>query len=81
LQTALFAEPFGRVGDANSVRAVFMDDGDLDVVWIGAKLSLGIVGDECDESFAVLVGMNLPAENVLQIFVLEDCSCDRGRDP
>jgi len=54
---------------------------DLDVLRVGAELGLSVIGDEGDERFAVLVGMNLPAENVLQVFVLEDRSCDRGCDP
>jgi hypothetical protein len=51
------------------------------VLPIAKEKCLGIIGDEGDESLAVLVGVNLAAENVLQIFVLEDRGCDRGRDP
>src|SRR4029077_5453162 len=46
-----------------------------------AELFLGVLADEAGKGLAVLIGMNLRAEDVLQILVLEHGSRNRGRDP
>ena len=68
-------------GDADAVGAVFVDERDLDVLGLHAELGLGILGDEAREGLAVLVGMDLRAEDVFQVLVLEHGGRDRGRDP
>jgi hypothetical protein len=58
-----------------------VDDCDLDAARLGAELRLGILGDEGGKRLAVLVGMDLGAEDVLQVLVLEHGGRDCGRDP
>ena len=53
----------------------------LTFLGLGAELGLGVVGDEGRKGLAVLVGMDLPAEDVLQVLVLEHRGRDRRRDP
>ena len=81
LQAALFGEPLAGVGDADAIGAILVDDRDLDGAWLGAELRLGVVGDKGRERLAVLVGINLGAEDVLQVLVLEHGRRDRRRDP
>jgi hypothetical protein len=58
-----------------------VEDRHFDILRIGSELRLGVVGDEGHKGLAVLVGMNLAAEDILQVFVFEDRGCDRCRDP
>ncbi len=50
--------------DADAVGAVLVDDGDLDVLRLLAELRLGVFGKEAGEGLAVLVGVDLRAEDV-----------------
>lgn len=58
-----------------------MNQRDLDVLRIHAELGFRMLGEEAREGLAVLVGVDLRAENVLQVLVLEYGGRDRGRDP
>jgi len=40
-----------------------------------------VLGEEARKGLAILVGMNLRAEDVLQVLVLEHGGRNRGRDP
>ena len=68
-------------GNADPVGAVFVNQRDLDILGLDAELGLGVFADEACKGLAVLIGMNLRAENVLQVFVLEHGGRNRGRDP
>ena len=46
-----------------------------------AELRLGILGEEFGEGLAILIGMNLRAEDVMQVLVLEHRRRHRRRDP
>jgi hypothetical protein len=81
LQAFLLAEPLAGLGHADAIGPVLVDDRDLDVLRLLAKLRLGVLGEERRERLAVLVGMDLRAEHVLQVLVLEHRRRDRGRDP
>src|SRR5262249_25543745 len=70
-----------RLGHADAIGPVLVDDGVLDVLRLLAELSFGVLGEERGERLAILVGMNLPAEHVLQVLVLEYRGRDRGGDP
>ncbi len=73
----------GLVGrrDADAIRAVLVDQRDLDVLRIHTELALRMLGEEAREGLAILVGMDLRAKHVLQVLVLEHGGRDRGRDP
>ena len=58
-----------------------MDQRDLDVLGLHAELGLGVLADEARKGLAILVGINLRAEDVLQVLVLEHGGRNRGRDP
>src|SRR5262249_36930197 len=45
------------------------------------ELGLGVLDDEAGEGLAILIGVDLPAEHVSQVLVLEDGGGDRGGDP
>ena len=68
-------------GNADAVGAVLVDQRDLDVLGLHAELGLGVLGEEARKGLAVLIGMNLRAEDVLQVLVLEHGGRNRGRDP
>src|SRR5256885_1747277 len=72
MEALVLAEAFARFGNADAIRPVLVDDRDLDVLRLHAEPRLGVLGDERGERLAVLVGMDLPAEDVLQVLVLED---------
>jgi hypothetical protein len=44
-----------------------MDDGDLERTWLDTQLRLGIVGEKAGCGLAVLVGVDLPPEDVGQL--------------
>ena len=67
--------------DADTVGTVLVDERDLDVLWLDAELGLGVFGDETSKGLAILIGVNLRAEHVFQVLVLEHGGRDRGRDP
>ena len=69
------------LADADAIGAVFVDDGNLDVLGLGAELGFGVVGEEIGCRIAVLVGMDLSAEGVGQIAALHDGCRHRRRDP
>ncbi len=81
LQPELLGEPLAGLGDADAIGTVLVDDRDLDVLRLHAELRLGVFGEEGGERLAVLIGMNLGAEDVLQVLVLEHRRRDRRRDP
>ena len=58
-----------------------MDQRHLDVLGLHAELGVGVLADEAGKGLTVLIGMNLRAEDVLQVLVLEHGGRDRGRDP
>ncbi len=68
-------------GNADAVGTVFVNQRDLDLLGLDAELGLGMLVDEARKGLAVLIGMNLRAEHVLQILVLEHGGRNRGRDP
>ena len=68
-------------GNADAVGTVFVNQRDLDVLGLDAELGFGVFADEVRKGLAVLIGMNLRPENVLQVFVLEHGGRNRGRDP
>jgi len=67
--------------DAHAVGPVFVDERDLHRLGLDAEPGLGVLRQEAGEGLAVLVGMDLPAEHVFQVLVLEDGGGDRGGDP
>ena len=69
------------LGDTDAVRAVLMDKGDLHLLRIHAELRLGVLGNERCEGLAVLIGVNLAAEYVMQVLTLENGGRDSGSDP
>ena len=68
-------------GDADAVGTVLVNQRDLDVLGLHAEFRLGMFGKEAREGLAVLVGVNLRAEHVLQVLVLEHGGRNRGGDP
>ena len=58
-----------------------MNERNLYGSWFDAKLGLCILGDETSKRLTILIGMNLRAENIFQVLVLEYGCRDRSRDP
>ncbi len=73
----------GLVGgrNADAVGAVFVNQRDLDVLGLDPELGLGVFGEEAGKGLAVLIGVNLRTEHVLQVLVLEHGGRNRCRDP
>src|SRR5262245_19904063 len=68
-------------GDADTIGPVFVDQRDLPRLGIHTELGLGVLDDEAGEGLAILIGVDLPAEHVSQVLVLEDGGGYRGGDP
>jgi hypothetical protein len=68
-------------GDADAIGTVLVDERDLHVLGLDTELGLGILGEEAGKGLAILVGVDLRAEHVLQALVLEHGGGDRGGDP
>ena len=58
-------------GDADAIGAILVDQRDLDVLGLHPEFRLGVLGDEAGEGLAVLIGINLGAEDVFQVLVRE----------
>ena len=58
-----------------------MDKRNLDVLGLDAELGLGMFGQEARKGLAILIGVDLRAEDVLQVLVLEHGGRNRGGDP
>ena len=58
-----------------------MDQRDLDVLGLHAELGLGMLGEEAAKGLAVLIGVDLRAEDVVQVLVLEHRGRNRRGDP
>ena len=70
-----------RLGDAGAVRSVLVDHRDLEVLGIDAELGLGMLREERRTGFAVLIGMNLCPEHVVEVLALEHRGGDGGGNP
>ena len=81
LEAGLLGVCFVGGGDTDSIRTILVNQRDLDVFGLHAELGFGVLVDEARKGLAVLVGMNLRAEDVLQVLVLEHGGRNRGRDP
>ena len=81
LQAGLLGVVLVGGGDADAIGAVFVDERDLHVLGIHAELCLGVLSEETRESLAILVGVDLRAEHVFQVLVLEHGGRDRGGNP
>ena len=57
--------------DAGAVGTVFVDDRYLEILRILAELGLGVLVQEGAGGGAVLIGVNLRAEHVVQVLALE----------
>jgi hypothetical protein len=71
LQALVLGEPLTRVGHADPIGSVLVDNGDFYVLGLGVELGLRVVGQESRERLAILIGMDLGAEDVRQVLVLE----------
>src|SRR5439155_750427 len=67
--------------DVDAVRAVLVDDGDLEVLWLLAELRPGVLSDEVHRHQAELAAARLHPEHVFQIAVLEHGRGDACGDP
>jgi hypothetical protein len=81
LEAGLLRVSLVGIGDADTVRTVFVDQRDLHVLGVHAELRLGVLGEEPGECFAILVGVNLTAEHIGQVLALEHGGGHRSRDP
>lgn len=81
LQPKLLCEPLAGIAHTDTVRTVLVNDRNLDIARLGSELRFSVFTNEFRERLAVLVGMYLRAEDVLQVLVLEHRRRDRGRDP
>ena len=68
-------------GNADAVGAVFVNQRDLNILGLDAELGLGMLGDEARKGLAVLIGVYLRPEDVVQVLVFEHGGRYRGRDP
>src|SRR5262245_8358142 len=81
LQAAFFAELLRRLRYTYPVGSVLVQDRDLDILWLDPELRFGVFRDKRGESLTILIGVNLGAEHVLTILVLEHRSRYRRGDP
>src|SRR5262249_20366875 len=81
LQAAFFAELLRRLRYAYPVGSVLVQDRDLDILWLDPELRFGVFRDKRGESLTILIGVDLGAEHVLPILVLEHRRRYRRGDP
>ena len=81
LEALFLGEALAGLTDADSIRSILVDDGNLDVRGLLAELRLGVVGEKSRGGLAVLVGMHLRAERVGEVAALDHRGGDGGRDP
>src|SRR6476620_12048375 len=81
LQAAFLAELLRRLRYAHPIGPVLVQDGDFDSLWLDPEPRFGVVRNKRSESLTILIGVNLGAEHVLPILVLEPRSRYRRGDP
>src|SRR5262249_44217543 len=67
--------------DPYAIGAVFVNERDLHILGVDAELRLGVLAEEAGERLAILVGVDLRAEDVPEVLVLEDGGRHCRRDP